>query len=154
MRLYQCGYTHNTQQQYWRASLVLCLPTPLRRMASPPKTQEELDEERLRELEAKIADVAKLLSEGNTRQHMTRKVKRAREQVASGDGEARPLLTVYHSHAGMKIPTTRRTQSKMELVRLLKEQERANAHPHDLEHALHTYVREQLEIMERKVARK
>jgi hypothetical protein len=47
------------------------------------------------------------------------------------------------------VPTTRRTQGEMLLVDALRLEQKVGRHPKDLEHALHTYVREQRVILER-----
>ena len=67
------------------------------------------------------ADLVELLHQGATRQSADERVRTARQRVDSGEGESRPLLRVYHDHAGGKrIPTTRRTQSKLQLADALK----------------------------------
>jgi hypothetical protein len=73
-------------------------------------TQEEKDEERMREIEAKIKDLVDLLSGGVSRESADQRIGDARERVKSAKGEPRPLLRVYHDHGGKRIPTTRRTQ--------------------------------------------
>jgi hypothetical protein len=80
--------------------------------AAKPKepTQEEKDEERLREIEAKIADLVELIHSGTTRESADVEVDDHRERVKSGKGEPRPLLRVFHDHGGKRIATTRRTQ--------------------------------------------
>jgi hypothetical protein len=80
--------------------------------AAKPKepTQEEKDEERLRELEAKIADLVELIHTGTTRDSADVEVDDHRDRVKSGKGEPRPLLRVFHDHGGKRIATTRRTQ--------------------------------------------
>lgn len=123
--------------------------------AAEPKepTQEEKDEERLREIEAKITDLIELLHTGTTRDSADSKVSEHRERVKSGKGEPRPLLRVFHDHGGKRIATTRRTQSKMQLADSLKMRIRVGKHAQDLEHALHILVREQVEILERQLER-
>jgi hypothetical protein len=80
--------------------------------AAEPKepTQEEKDEERMREIEASIADLTDLMSGGVTRESAEQRMGDARERVESTKGEPRPFLKVYHDHGGKRIPTTRRTQ--------------------------------------------
>ena len=80
--------------------------------AAEPKepTQEEKDEERMREIEAKITDLVDLLSDGVSRESADQRIGDAQARVASAKGEPRPLLKVYHDHGGKRIPTTRRTQ--------------------------------------------
>ena len=80
--------------------------------AAEPKepTQEEKDEERMREIEAKIADLVELLSSGTTRESADHSVSDAKDRVQTTKGEERPFLRVYHDHGGKRIPTTRRTQ--------------------------------------------
>ena len=123
--------------------------------AAEPKepTQEEKDEERLREIEAKITDLVELLHTGTTRYSADSKVEEHRERVKSGKGEPRPLLRVFHDHGGKRIATTRRTQTKMHLAEALKLRIRVGKHAQDLEHALHILVREQVEILERQLER-
>jgi hypothetical protein len=121
--------------------------------AEKQPTQEEKDEERLREIEERICDLTELLSKGVTRDSADAEIGEARERVESGKGEPRPLLKVYHEHGGKKIATTRRTQSKMMLAHSLKLRIRVGRHAQDLEHALHILVREQVEILERQLER-
>jgi len=78
--------------------------------AEKQPTQEEKDEQRLREIEERVTDLIELLNEGTTREAADDKIGHARERVKSGKGEPRPLLKVYHEHKGKKISTTRRTQ--------------------------------------------
>ena len=73
-------------------------------------TQEEKDEERMREIEAKIADLVELMSSGTTRESADHSVSDAKDRVQTTQGEERPFLRVYHDHGGKRIPTTRRTQ--------------------------------------------
>jgi hypothetical protein len=116
-------------------------------------TQEEKDEERLREIEERMTDLIELLNTGTTRDSADAKIEEHRERVKSGKGEPRPLLKVYHEHKGKKIPTTRRTQSKLMLADALKMRIRVGKHAQDLEHALHILVKEQVEILERQLDR-
>lgn len=121
--------------------------------AEKKPTQEEKDEERLREIEEKICDLTELLSGGVTRDSADDRIGESRERVKSGKGEPRPLLRVFHEHGGKKISTTRRTQSKMMLAEALKLRIRVGRHAQDLEHALHILVKEQVEILERQLER-
>ena len=121
--------------------------------AEKEPTQEEKDEERMREIEAKIVDLTELLSSGTTRDAADASIGEARERVKSGKGEPRPLLKVYHEHKGKRIATTRRTQSKLMLADALKMRIRVGRHAQDLEHALHVLVKEQVEILERQLER-
>lgn len=121
--------------------------------AEKEPTQEEKDEERLREIEERVTDLVELLNTGTTRESADANIDEHRERVKSGKGEPRPLLKVYHEHKGKKIPTTRRTQSKLMLADSLKMRIRVGKHAQDLEHALHILVKEQVEILERKLER-
>ena len=80
--------------------------------AAKPKepTEEEKDEERLREVEAKLTDLLDLLSGDVTRESADAKIKTAEDRVESTKGEPAPFLRVFHDHGGKKIKTTRRTQ--------------------------------------------
>ncbi len=119
------------------------------------KSQEELDEERLKEIEQKLTDLIELIHAKVTRESLDKDVETHRKRVESTKGESRPYTQIYHEHgsSGKKIPTTRRTSSKMHLVDSLKMQLRVSKHPKDLEHALHILVQEQLEILERQTKR-
>jgi hypothetical protein len=121
--------------------------------AEKEPTQEEKDEERLREIEERMTDLTDLLSEGVTRESADARVGEHRDRVKSGKGEPRPLLKVFHDHGGKRIATTRRTQSKMMLAEALKLRIRVGKHAQDLEHALHILVKEQVEILERQLER-
>ena len=116
-------------------------------------SQEEKDEERMRELEAKIADLVEVLSSGTTRESADHSVSDAKDRVQTTQDEERPFLRVYHDHGGKRIPTTRRTQSKMQLADALRQRIRVGKHAQDLEHGLHILVREQVEILERQLGR-
>ena len=122
---------------------------PPRPMASKPETQEEKDRARLLELDGKITEVVEFLAENVTRDMAAQRRVRAKLHAESSEGEQRPFLTVHHLHNGKRVPTTRRTQGEMLLVDALKLEERVGSHPKDLEHALHTYVKEQRVILER-----
>jgi hypothetical protein len=121
--------------------------------AAKQPTQEEKDEQRLREIEERICDLTELLSGSVTRESADAKIEEGRERIKSGKGEPRPLLKVFHEHGGKKIATTRRTQSKLMLADALKLRIRVGKHAQDLEHALHILVREQVEILERQLER-
>ena len=123
-------------------------------MASKPETQEEKDKARLIELDTLISDVVELLAENVTRDMAAQRRVRAKLHAESSEGEQRPLLTVHHLHNGKRVPTTRRTQGEMLLVDALKLEERVGSHPRDLEHALHTYAKEQRVILERRTQEK
>jgi hypothetical protein len=118
-------------------------------MASKPETQEEKDEARLLELDGLVAEVVELLAAKVTREVAAQRRVRAKLHTESSEGEERPLLTVHHLHNGSMVPTTRRTQGEMLLVDALRLEQKVGRHPKDLEHALHTYVREQRVILER-----
>ena len=121
--------------------------------AAKQPTQEEKDEQRLREIEERICDLTELLSGSVTRESADDRIGESRERVKSGKGEPRPFLRVFHEHGGKKIATTRRTQSKLMLADALKLRIRVGKHAQDLEHALHILVREQVEILERQLER-
>ena len=119
-----------------------------------PPTEEEKDEERLREVEAKIAEVTDLLAGKHSRETADREIEARRARSASTRGESKPYLRVFHEHGGKKFQTTRRTQAKMQLADGLATRLRLAEHAADLEHALHVLVQEQVEILERQLKRK
>jgi hypothetical protein len=114
-----------------------------------PPTQDEIDEKRLKELAPVIKELLDMLGKGVSRQSADEEVSRLRSRVSSCEDEPRPLLRVYHDHAGTKVPTTRRTQSKLMMGEALQRQARVWSYPRDLEHALHMHAHEQLEILQR-----
>lgn len=134
------------------APLACVFSMPTSKTTAP--TEEELDAQRFSELEAKVLDIVQLLADGTTRASVEKKIEQARLHVDSVDNEARPLLTAYHEHAGVRVPTTRRTQGKMRLLAAMKERERVYSHPRDLEHGLHSRVNELIEIAERQWRRR
>jgi len=117
-------------------------------------TEEEKDDDRLREIESKLEDLTDLLAQGVTRDSADTKITTARDRVASGKNESKPFLRVFHEKGGKRLQTTRRTQSKMHLAEALKLRLRVGQHAQDLEHALHVLVKEQVQILERQLARK
>lgn len=118
-----------------------------------PPTQEEIDEERLREIEAKIEDITDLLSQNLSRESVDKEIEGHENRVKSTSGESVPYLRVYHDHGGKRIPTTRRTQAKMKLAESLKTRIRLAENTADLEHGLHILVKEQIEILKRQLSR-
>ena len=118
----------------------MCLPPCMSATAAP--TQEELDAQRCTELEGKVADVTKLLSERLTRERADALMQTAEAHFDSVASEPPPLLTVFHDHEGTRVPTTRRTQASMKLFAAMKARERVYSHPRDLEHALNVYTNE------------
>lgn len=123
--------------------------------AEKEPTPEEKDEERLREVDAKIEEVTSLLAGGHTRESVEREVGWHEARVASTRGESAPLVRVFHeTDGGKRIPTTRRTQAKMQLATSLRLRLQVAEHAGDLEHALHVLVQEQVAILERQYGRR
>jgi hypothetical protein len=113
-----------------------------------PKTQEEKDEERLRELEQKIKDVVDLMQEGVDREQMDKDLDEARaHHEKHKDNETK----AFHKHNGssksLVIPT--KTKSALDLIEKLKKRIRLGEHALNLHEALHRAASSQIDVLER-----
>lgn len=120
--------------------------------ASKPKTQEEKDEETLREAEAKIKELVALLTEGHTRDKLDARLSDAR---AKRDEHAGNASEVFHKpKAGPRpVAVTLETASTLELAEALETRIKLGGYAADLQDSLGTYARQKVEVLERKLKR-
>ena len=112
-------------------------------------TQEEKDEQRLRQVEADIHEVMELMTKRTDRDQATLTLdtkRKQREEHLDNKEE------VFHKHSGgTQIATTMHTRSHIELAAALKHRIQLGKYRLDLEESLKKLVNEQVTILERKL---
>ena len=119
----------------------------------PAKTKAELDEERLREIEARIKEAIELLKSGVDRGAADERVARAREERDRHKGNR--SRQVFHRHQGGKdaVPTSVHTKSALDLAEALRLRIRLGDFAADVQDSLARLAEEQNEILERVLKR-
>jgi hypothetical protein len=112
----------------------------------PVKTQEELDEEELREVEAKILEVLGLMSERHSRDNVDAELVKARARVGEHHGNAQ---SVYHPSNQGHVATTMHTHTKLELAGTLKTRIQLGKYAGNLEDSLRRLSERHVEVLER-----
>jgi hypothetical protein len=122
-------------------------------MSKPAKTKAELDEERLREIEARIKEAIELLKSGVDRGAADERVARAREERDRHKGNR--SRQVFHRHQGGKdaVPTSVHTKSALDLAEALRLRIRLGDFAADVQDSLARLAEEQNEILERVLKR-
>jgi len=122
-------------------------------MSKPAKTKAELDEERLREIEARIKEAIELLKIGVDRGAVDERVARAREERDRHKGNR--SRQVFHRHQGGKdaVPTSVHTKSALDLAEALRLRIRLGDFAADVQDSLARLAEEQNEILERVLKR-
>ena len=113
-------------------------------------TQEEKDEQRLREVEGEIKEVLDLMARRVDRDQATETLGSKRKQR---DEHLKNSQAVFHRHQGASkpVPTTMHTKAHMELADALKHRIQLGRHALRLEDSLKRLVTEQVEILERQL---
>lgn len=123
--------------------------------AKPKKpTQEELDEERLREIEARIKELTRLMSEGMDRPTADERLGRAREERDAHKGNKKERA--FHKPpggGGKPIAVSRHTQTHLDLGEALKLRIRLGEFALELGDSLERLAEEQVEVLERQLKR-
>jgi hypothetical protein len=123
--------------------------------AKPKKpTQEELDDERLREIEAKIKELIQLIGEGHDRAGADERLQAARASRDEQKGNRRERT--FHREdrgAGKSIATTQHTSAHLRLASALKLRIRLGEYAAELEDSLARLAEEQVEVLERQLKR-
>lgn len=123
--------------------------------AKPKKPkQEELDDERLREIEAKIKELLQLISEGQGRAGADERLQAARAHRDGQQGNRRERT--FHKEAqgsGKPIPMTQHTSAHLKLASALKLRIRLGEYALELEDSLSRLAEEQVEVLERQLKR-
>jgi hypothetical protein len=114
--------------------------------AEPVKTQEELDEEELREVEAKIQEVLGLMSARHSRDSVDDELVKARARVDEHRGSGQ---SVYHQSKQGHVATTMHTHTRLELAGTLKTRIRLGQYAGNLEDSLRRLSERHVEVLER-----
>ena len=111
-------------------------------------TQEELDDERLREIETKIKELVSLMGERTDRDQANEKLQGAREVREQHRGNKKQ--NVFHKHEGGKpISVNMDTKSALDLTEALKKRIKLGEYALDLQDSLNRLAVEQVDILER-----
>jgi hypothetical protein len=117
---------------------------------APPKTLEEMDEEELREVEAKIKEVTSLMAEGHTRDAVDERVGTARWRRDTHHGDKTSAFYIsQHGH----VPTSKHTQTKLQLAELLKLRIQLGQYARDLDDTLERLSVRYVAVLERILSR-
>ena len=117
----------------------------------PKPTQEELDEQRLRELESAIKEVLDLLDSGTDREESTNKIEKTRKQHEKDKGNHSEVFRKGTMSKPLRV--SRENGSAMEHADGLKERIKLGKYALDLQTSLNTLLTEQIEILERSLKR-
>lgn len=116
-------------------------------MESQPKTQRELDEERIRELDAKIKDLLEHISEGVNADISDEKIQQHKDAFHKHKDNKG---FVFHKHRGSKnITMHKRSSAALTYTESIKERIRLCEHARDLHESLYNSLEKQAEILER-----
>ena len=118
--------------------------------AKKKKTKEELDQERLREVEARMKEVMDLLGKGASREKADAGLETARANQSKHAGNK---MGVFHSHGSAKIPLKMSTKTQLDLAEALKLRIRIGDFALELEDSLQRMAGEQVELLERELKR-
>jgi len=113
-------------------------------------TPEQRDAEELREVEGRLDEVLRLLTQRKTREGSQGQLLtlRARRDEHASNGQA-----VVHIHAGHHAPTTMRTKASLDLGECLKENLVLQKYARELETSLRSLSERRVLILERMYAR-
>ena len=120
---------------------------------APRPTQEELDEQRLREIEARLKELTQLMAEGKDRPAADDGLERARAARDEHQGNHRERAFHRAQGAGRPIPVSMHTRSHLELADALKLRIRLGEYALDLGDSLQRLAEEQVEVLERVLKR-
>ena len=123
---------------------------------SKKPTQEELDEERLREIEARIKELTRLIADGHDRTGADAKLQAARDQRDEQKGNHRERAFYreqLEKGPGKPIAVTQHTRAHLELASALRLRIRLGEFALDLGDSLGRLAEEQVEVLERKLKR-
>jgi len=118
--------------------------------ASEPKTQEELDEEELRETEAKMREVLDLMTKHKNRDEVDAKLEGARISSQEHTGNRQPIYHVSSSH---HVPTTMHTKTRLDLAELLKLRIALGQYARNLDDTLERLSEKYVDVLERILSR-
>lgn len=120
---------------------------------APKPTQEELDEQRLREIEARLKELAQLMTEGKDRPTADTKLEEARLARDEHSGNHRERVFYRTQTSQRPITVSQHTRSHLELAEALKLRIRLGEYALDLGDSLQRLAEEQVEVLERVLKR-
>lgn len=130
------------------------MPTSAKKKKKAPKpTQEELDEQRLREIEASLKELTQLIADGKDRPAADEGLDRARAARDEHQGNRVERAFYKAQGAGRPVPVSMHTRSHLELADALKLRIRLGEYALDLGDSLERLAEEQVEVLERTLKR-
>jgi hypothetical protein len=120
---------------------------------TPKPTQEELDEQRLREIEARLKELTQLMSEGKDRPRADEHLTRARQIHAEHSGNHKERVFYKTQGAQRPVTVSQHTRSHLELADALKLRIRLGEFALDLGDSMQRLAEEQVEVLERVLKR-
>ncbi len=114
------------------------------------KAAEDLDEQELREIDAKIKEVMGLMTDRHHREIVDEQIESARNRRAQCTGDRQG---VYHITPTHHIATDLHTSSNLHLAEKLKIRIQLGKYALDLNDTLHRLTERQVEVLERILAR-
>ena len=115
-------------------------------MSAEPKTQQEKDEEELREVEAKLTDILDLMTQRKSRRTAEDELMQARQSHGIHEGNKQPVMHITQRH---HVPTTMHTKTVLDLAEKLKQKIEVHKFGMELEAALGIYAARYLKVLER-----
>jgi len=119
-------------------------------MSTKPKTQEEKDEEELREVETKLTEILDLMTQRKSRQSADDELTNARRSHGIHQGNKQPVMHINQKH---HVPTTMHTKTVLDLADKIKQKIEVFQFGQELETALGKHAGRYLEILERILSR-
>lgn len=111
-----------------------------------PKTQREIDEERVRELDAKIKDLLEHISEGVNADISDIKLAKHRE---THEKHRENTAMVFHKQGNKTITMHKRASTALSYTESIKERIKLCEHARDLHESLFNSLEKQAEVLER-----
>jgi len=118
--------------------------------SSKPKTQEEKDEEELREVEGKLTEILDMMTQRKSRESADDELMRARDAHSVHHGNKQPVMHITSKH---HVPTTMHTKTALDLAEKVKQKIEVHKYGMELQAALGIYAARYLSVLERILAR-
>jgi hypothetical protein len=120
--------------------------------AAQPKTEEERDEEELRDVESKLTEVLDLMTARHSRDRTDVNLEAARIRRHENTGN---IQSVFHvaEKGGHHVPTTMHTKATMDLADQLKTRIKLGKYARELQDSLHRLSERHIAVLERILAR-
>ena len=130
------------------------MPSSASKSKPAKPTQEELDAERLREIESRIKELTTLIAEGTDRTGADERLQAARGERDQHKGNRKERAFHKDSNAGGRpIPVSKHTGAHLKLADALRLRIRLGDYALELADSLERLSEEQVEILERELKR-